>query len=372
MAADDIPLVDPTTLAAYEAGAGAYAARGRISAALDRTRAFVVQRVGNMSLLDLGCGTGNDLAALGQPVIGLDPSPAMLAVAQGMHPDVALVRAAAGALPLRPGSLGGVWASKSLQHVVAPHLPLVLADLHRALPVGAPLALRMFGGDGMRVSGAGNDLPGRRFTFWPPDRLLDLVEGAGFVGAEVVQSPMDWHDHTYLDLTATRCRTLADTVGPDMRLLVCGLNPSLHAADAGVGFAGPSNRFWPALDAAGLLPPGVGRDPWALLAKGRIGMTDMVKRATPRAAELTTTEHRHGLARLDHLCALLEPAAVVVVGLAGWRAAVDRHARPGWQERRLGTTPVHLMPSTSGLNATTSLSALADHLGTAVDPPPRP
>ncbi len=37
----------------------------------------------------------------------------------------------------------------------------------------------------------------------------------------------------------TRARTLPDTVGPGMRLLVCGLNPSLHAADAGVGYVTP-------------------------------------------------------------------------------------------------------------------------------------
>ncbi len=40
-----------------------------------------------------------------------------------------------------------------------------------------------------------------------------------------------------------------------MRLLVSGLNPSLHAADAGVGYIGPGNRFWPAVAAAGLVPP---------------------------------------------------------------------------------------------------------------------
>ncbi len=96
-------------------------------------------------------------------------------------------------------------------------------------------------------------------------------------------------------------------------------------------------------------------------------MTDLVKRATPRAAELTTAEFRHGLARLDRLCTLLEPEAVLVVGLAGWRAAVDRKATPGWQERRLGPSPVYVMPSTSGLNAGTSLADLVTHLQAAAD-----
>ncbi|HYI63089.1 MAG TPA: mismatch-specific DNA-glycosylase [Acidimicrobiales bacterium] len=235
--------------------------------------------------------------------------------------------------------------------------------------MGAPLAVRVFAGDGTHRSDG--DLPGRRFTFWDPDRFTDLVEGAGFV--DVAQEPVDTavaQDWRELRLAATRGRTLADTVGPGMRLLACGLNPSLHAADAGVGYVGPGNRFWPALAAAGLLPPGADRDPWRLLADGGIGMTDLVKRATPRAAELAPAEHRAGVARLDRLCALLAPAAVLVVGLAGWRAAVDRRAGPGWQARRLGPSPAYVMPSTSGLNAATSLATLVEHLRAAAAGPP--
>jgi hypothetical protein len=56
---------------------------------------------------------------------------------------------------------------------------------------------------------------------------------------------------------------------------------------------------------------------------------------------------------------------VCVVGLAGWRAAVDRRAVPGWQERRLGDRPVYVMPSTSGLNAATPLTDLTAHLQAA-------
>jgi TDG/mug DNA glycosylase family protein len=364
--------VDAGTLAAYEVGAEAYAARGMAPAA-DRAEALVARRLDDGPLLDLGCGTGNDLGVLGDARIGLDPSAAMLGVARLAHPTVPLVRAAGGALPIRPRSLAGAWASKSLQHVPAVHLPLVLADLHRATAVGAPLSLRVFAGEGDRVSPASNDLPGRRFTFWDPAALVDLVEGAGFVDVVArTDAPGAEGEWLYLDLTATRGRTLADTVGPGMQLLVSGLNPSLHAADAGVGYAGPGNRFWPALAEAGLLPAGTDRDPWRLLADGRIGMTDLVKRATPKASELTTAEYRAGVERLDRLCTLLDPAAVVLVGLAGWRAGADRAATPGWQERRLGPSPVYVMPSTSGLNAGTSRADLVAHLRAATLEPPRP
>jgi TDG/mug DNA glycosylase family protein len=94
-------------------------------------------------------------------------------------------------------------------------------------------------------------------------------------------------------------------------------------------------------------------------------MTDLVKRATARADELSADEYREGVDRLAELCTWLEPAAVAVVGLAGWRAAVDRRATVGWQERWLGPSPVYVLPSTSGLNAGTSLDDLVDHLRTA-------
>ncbi len=148
-----------------------------------------------------------------------------------------------------------------------------------------------------------------------------------------------------------------------MRLLVCGLNPSVYSADAGIGFARPGNRFWPAAIAAGLVT--VDRDDARAALAAGIGMTDLVKRATPRADELTRDEYRAGLARVERLVAVAPPGAVCFVGLAGWRAAVDRRAVAGVQPDAIGGRPAYVMPSTSGLNARTPPSELADHLRAA-------
>lgn len=164
-------------------------------------------------------------------------------------------------------------------------------------------------------------------------------------------------------VSAQRLHTLADTVAPGMRVLVCGLNPSLYAADVGVGFARGSNRFWPAALDAGLVSRD--RDPRHALVAHGIGMTDLVKRPTRQAAELTAAEYSEGLQRLERLAERLEPRVICFVGLAGWRAAVDRRATPGLQPRRIGGRPAYVMPSTSGLNARTSLGELTDHLRAA-------
>ncbi len=194
-----------------------------------------------------------------------------------------------------------------------------------------------------------------------------MVEAAGFRVDHLDTSDPAGPGHTHIDLVATAQRALPDHVGADMRLLCCGLNPSLHAADAGVGYVTGSNRFWKAMTAAGLATRD--RDPRHLLHQHRIGMTDLVKRATPRADELRAAEYRQGVERLAELCTWLRPRVVAVVGLAGWRAAVDRSAAVGWQPQRLGPSPVYVLPSTSGLNAGTSLTDLVDHLRAAADGP---
>ena len=116
-------------------------------------------------------------------------------------------------------------------------------------------------------------------------------------------------------MEARRARTLADTVGPGMRVLVCGLNPSVVAADAGFGFAGPTNRFWRAAVEAGLVTRP--KDPLAALLVDGVGMTDLVKRATPAAADLRRDEYRAGAERVRRLVGWLRPRLVLFVGWPG-------------------------------------------------------
>lgn len=221
-----------------------------------------------------------------------------------------------------------------LRHVASTALPRELARAHHRTTVGEKAHFHF---------PAALDLQQR----------LDLLEGAGF----------EPRGPTGEQVETERVRSLADTVGPDLTLLICGLNPSPASADDGVGFARPGNRFWPAALAAGLVS--VDRDAQHALEHHHLGMTDLVKRTTRRADELTRAEYIHGLGRLERLAGWLEPSAICFVGLAGWRAAADRKAGAGWQDQTLGGRPVYLMPSTSGLNAHSRLDDLTAHLEAA-------
>jgi TDG/mug DNA glycosylase family protein len=338
--------LDRATIDVYERVARAYQA-ARTPRRRDDATAFGSRVPDGVWRADLGSGTGRYTPYLGSPVLALDASGAML----GLAKSGVRVRGDLEALPLRRGALGGAWANFSYQHVPRLRLPLALARLHDALAVGAPvwMALAAPGGD--------DDFPGRLFERWDGEDAVRLLHGAGFA----VDATRTDGDSPILG--AVRLRTLPDIVGPGMRMLVCGLNPSVYSADRGVGFARPGNRFWPAALAAGLVSRE--RDAWHALAAHRVGFTDLVKRATPRADALTGEEYRAGLARVAWLAGLLRPAVVCVVGLAGWRAAVDRRAVPGPQPAGLAGVPVYVMPNTSGINAHATVADLSAHLQAA-------
>jgi TDG/mug DNA glycosylase family protein len=350
--------VERDTVAVYEARAEEWRERRR-PRFLDQVRSLAAATAAGTVSVDLGCGAGLHLPYLPRPVVALDAAHAMVALARAEAPDAWPVQADLEALPFRRGALGAGWARASYLHVPNERLPFALADLHRSLTVGAPVHLVLRAGD---TSGLldDDDFPGRWFAAWTADALVDVLVGAGF---EVDRLTVDEDEPFWLEARVTRARTLPDTVGPGMRLLVCGLNPSVYAADAGVGFARPGNRFWPAAMAAGIVS--VDRDARAALTGHGTGMTDLVKRATPRADELTGDEYRTGLARVERLVQWLQPGVVCFVGLAGWRAAVDRKAVAGVQPGTFGGRPAYVMPNTSGLNARVPPAELAEHLRAA-------
>jgi double-stranded uracil-DNA glycosylase len=352
------------TIEVYEERAREWEA-ARAPRRVDDAAAFATRVGDGGCVVDLGCGPGWYAPALsggGARVVALDAARAMLELVPAHAPDAMRVQADLSALPFRPGALAGAWGSKCYVHLDRAAVPLALRDLQRALPVGAPVELHLFAGELEHGPLFEDDFPGRLFSRWPMDLLTDVVTGAGFTidGVDTIGA-RDGVD--IVKVRATRARTLADTVGSGMRLLVSGLNPSVYSADAGVAFARPGNRFWPAALAAGLATRD--RDPIDALTRHGMGMTDIVKRASARADELTRDEYAAGVARLERLAAWLRPKAVVFVGLAGWRAAVDRTASPGVQPHDLGGVPVYLMPSTSGANAHAQVDVLTEHLRAA-------
>ena len=334
--------MDQPTVSVYEARAAEWAAK-RSARFVDDAVAFAARVRPGAMRADLGCGPGLYVPSLGEPVVALDAAGAMLDLAGGAAPHALRVRADLEALPFRAGALAGAWARASYLHVPRTRLPVALRELHVSCALDAPVVLTVKRGDAELAELPDDSFGGRRFSQWEPGPFTDVVYGAGFE-IDAARADDEW-----ITVEARRGRLLPDTVAPGMRILIAGLNPSLYTADAGVGYARPGNRFWPAALASGLLTRD--HDPVSALRDHRVGMTNLVLRATPRADQVSSAEYREGTARVVRLVEWLQPGVLCVVGITGWRIAVDKKATMGLQPEPLGGRPVYVMPNPSGLNA---------------------
>ena len=102
-----------------------------------------------------------------------------------------------------------------------------------------------------------------------------------------------------------------------------------------------------------------------LVARG-IGITNLVRRATARASELTPEELREGGERLLRFVADHRPAVVAIAGISAYRDAFgERAAVLGRQPETLESAArwsgaeLWVVPNPSGLNAHETVATLA-------------
>ncbi|SMF05106.1 G/U mismatch-specific uracil-DNA glycosylase [Cellulosimicrobium cellulans J34] len=180
---------------------------------------------------------------------------------------------------------------------------------------------------------------------------------------------------TAADLAAARDREIDDWLRPGLDVLFCGINPGLYSAAVGLPFANPGTRYWKAMYEAGFTDRVLG--PWereAFLDAG-LAMTNVVRRATARADELSPEEIVEGGRRLVETVEAFRPRWVAVLGLGAYRTAfADRRATAGPLERGIGPARTWLLPNPSGLNAhhtVTTLGAAYAELRVAAGLPDR-
>ncbi|WP_280477113.1 G/U mismatch-specific DNA glycosylase [Nocardia farcinica] len=165
---------------------------------------------------------------------------------------------------------------------------------------------------------------------------------------------------TPADLAAAAGTTIPDVVGPDLRVLFCGINPGLWSGATGHHFARPGNRFWPALFRSGFTPRLFRPDEQAELLALGLGITNVVPRTTAKADELTTAELREGGRALTERVRRYRPKALAVLGIGAYRTAFGRpRTTVGRQDEKIADTEIWVLPNPSGLNAHYTLDALA-------------
>lgn len=157
---------------------------------------------------------------------------------------------------------------------------------------------------------------------------------------------------TKQQLAAAEGKRIRDVIGEGLSVLYVGINPSLYSAAVGHHFARPGNRFWPALHRGQFTPRQLSPFEDQSLLDYKLGLTNLVARATARADELNDDELRRGASRLRAKLRRWKPQSVAFVGISAYRIALNqKHAEVGRQEEDLSECKVWVLPNPSGLNA---------------------
>jgi len=163
------------------------------------------------------------------------------------------------------------------------------------------------------------------------------------------------------DLDAARQRFVPDMLAPGLDLVFVGINPGLYSAAVGHHFARPGNRFWKALQLAGITDRVWSPSEDGNLPSIGIGITNLVARPTAAAAELSAAELRGGRRVLGEKVRRYRPTAAAVLGVTAYRAGFERpKASFGLQDEPFESARLWVLPNPSGLNAHHQLADLAD------------
>jgi len=140
---------------------------------------------------------------------------------------------------------------------------------------------------------------------------------------------------------------LPDYLRPGLDVVFVGANPGLISAERGHYYAKKGNLFWPLLYEADLVPEPLTYEDDQRIRDFKIGLTDLVQRATAGVADLSRNELAAGARRLREKLRRVRPRVVCFNGKAIAEAFLKRRCALGLQPERWQGIPVFVMPSTS-------------------------
>lgn len=202
----------------YDTVAAEYVKRVKSPAELDplsrgmlNVFAELVRTAGLGPVADLGCGPGRVTAYLAErqvPAFGMDLSPAMIELARKAHPELRFTVGSMTALPIGDGGLGGILAYYSTHHTPPALLPVVFGEFYRTLAPGGHLMLAGHVGAHLRLrptEGYGGHPVSYESYLLPPDRIAELVKGAGLtLTSRLVEEPGERAERSFATFLARK------------------------------------------------------------------------------------------------------------------------------------------------------------------------
>jgi len=160
----------------------------------------------------------------------------------------------------------------------------------------------------------------------------------------------------------TPFKPLRDAIAPTTRVLLVGINPGIRSATTGHHFAGYSNRFWKLLYESGLTTELLRAEDDARLPEWNLGLTNLIRRATPGVNTLRPEEYVAGLRILRRKVQRLKPDVVAFIGVSLYRAIAGvKGAIPlGLQPGTFHGARIVVLPNPSGRNAHFSYQEMLD------------
>lgn len=166
---------------------------------------------------------------------------------------------------------------------------------------------------------------------------------------------------TRAELDAATGRRVPDLIANDLRVLFCGINPSLYSAVVGHHFARPGNRFWPTIHRAGFTERQLRPNEEAELLASGVGITNVFPKASASAEALSPEDYRVGGAGLRRKLGRYRPRLLAFLGLGAYRIAAGRpDAAVGPQPVPFAGIVTWALPNPSGLNAHYQLAELVE------------
>src|ERR1700726_3668042 len=142
--------------------------------------------------------------------------------------------------------------------------------------------------------------------------------------------------------------TLPDHLRKGMKLIIIGCHPTEASVRVGHYYAGRDNEFWPILFESGVVPePFDYRDDKRVIEFG-IGLTDLVKRPSKTAAEITREDFAEGRIVLSQKLEEFAPRVVAFNGKITYELFAQRKCKFGLQKELLYRARVYVLPATPG------------------------
>lgn len=177
---------------------------------------------------------------------------------------------------------------------------------------------------------------------------------------------MDKSHAVTLEWMGEHVETLDDLFPASPRAVCVGINPAPVSVAAGHYYQGrQGQRFFSRLRQAGLLPDEInGFEDDAAVALG-IGFTDLVKRPTGRAGEVTAAEMKHGVEILERKLSDLGSPTLIFPFKKTAQTLVGPFDGNGWlPSQRFADCELFVMPGPyeAKISAERTIATLADRI----------